>query len=198
MRGVKLIEGIILAGGMSRRAGGNKLLWSVGDHTLIEHAVYGMRPYVDKIVVVTGAYHEALSKQLSQWEDVTIVYNEQHPLGMFTSVKKGLSANQLDYHAIILPADCPWVQASTYEVMIQPRPMMAVPTYQGRRGHPIFVPSHLKQALLNEPNTTNLKQFRNTHGFLEIKTKEPYITTDIDTAEDFEKVLRAIRKDDNF
>lgn len=193
-----MIEGVILAGGMSRRAGSNKLLWTVGEQTLIEHAVSGMRPFVNRIIVVTGTYHEAITKQLQGFKDLIVIYNEHHVAGMFTSVKKGLSYSAPDSHVMLLPGDCPWVQASTYEMMIQARTTMAVPTYQGRRGHPIFIPAHLKQTLLKEPNTSNLKQFRNTHGFVEIITHDPYIKTDIDTAEDFEQVLGAIRKDDNF
>lgn len=185
-----------MAAGMSQRAGSNKLLWMVEGRTLIEHALHGMAPHVEHIYVVTGPYHAALTSQLIHWSNITLIYNDQHLQGMFTSVKKGVAFSHPCSDVLILPGDCPFVKDTTYLAMAKPHETMAVPRYDSRRGHPIFIPSRLKAPLLLEPDSSHLKHFRNTHGFVEIPTDDAHIIIDIDTIEDFNQSLDATRKDE--
>ncbi len=54
--------------------------WRLGDKTLIEWAVAGMAPVVDRIVVVGGFQVERIRAILAGAPKVDVVWNEQYEL----------------------------------------------------------------------------------------------------------------------
>ena len=184
----KTTEGIILAAGFSRRAGVWKMALPLKDRTVIEVAIMGMYPVVKRIIVVGGYNFKSLLKILEKYPKVTPVYNENFPLGMFTSVKKGVEKAEAD-RFFILPGDVPLVQTETYRKMIETEGDIVVPVYQGKMGHPVLLSRQIKELLLQEENTSNLKEFINKMGFVEAQVDDPFIKMDIDTMEDYWKMV---------
>ena len=86
----EIVEGIILAAGFSRRAGVWKMALPIKGRTVIERAIMGLYPVVERIIVVGGYNFKNLLKIIEKYEKVFPVYNENFPLGMFTSVQKGV------------------------------------------------------------------------------------------------------------
>jgi molybdenum cofactor cytidylyltransferase len=84
---------IVLAGGKSRRFGASKLLhpWADGRTILEASLAAPLGAGLDRVLVVTGAYHAELSVILKQYP-VQVVYNPDWAVGMSTSVKAGLLA----------------------------------------------------------------------------------------------------------
>ena len=67
-----LMVGIVLAGGSSTRAKLNKLLLEVDRKPLICHTINTISPFVDKVIVVTGKYHDELIKVAYKLKELTL------------------------------------------------------------------------------------------------------------------------------
>ena len=189
-----MADGIILAAGYSSRAKTNKMLLMFKNKSLIFHSIDGMMPFVSHIFVITGHYHQEIKDALKGLKNVTCVENKNYDQGMFSSIKTGALVVSNDF--FVLPGDCPFVDALTYEKLLQGNKEMRVPSYQGKKGHPLFIQQHLIKELIDEPDSSNLRDFRNQHDLEIIEINDPNILKDIDTIEDYLKLEKPIRKED--
>lgn len=182
------IEGIILAGGLSTRARTNKLLLNIGGKTLIERCILGMYDVCSKIIVVGGHRVEEISNILSLYSKVELIYNHNYLDGMFSSVTKGLSEIKSE-NFFIIPGDYPAIKKRTYEEMLKVDKDIIIPIYNGRRGHPLLMKSYLIDELLETSHYHTLRDFINEKGFSPIPANDPGILMDVDTIEDYQKIL---------
>jgi len=189
-----MAEGIILAAGYSSRAKTNKMLLMYKNKSLICHAIDGMMPFVSHIFVVTGHYKAEIEEAMKDLPNVTCIENKEYHHGMFSSIQTGVRSVSNDF--FVLPGDCPFIHESTYLLLLEGNKEMRVPSYMGRKGHPLYVAKHLIEPILAEPLTSNLKDFRNRHELQVIDTEDPNILTDIDTIEDYIKLEKPTRKDE--
>ncbi len=178
-----MAQAIVLAAGSGSRARTNKMLLSYRGRFLVEHAIDSLRPFVSRIIVVTGHYHEQITAALIGIEGIEIVYNAQHESGMFSSILSGLA--HVDDDLLILPGDCPLVRGKTIEALLSGTKEIRVPSYEGHNGHPLFISRNLLPTLRDEPPSANLKLFRNRYDYEIIKTDDPNILIDIDTIADY-------------
>ena len=183
-----MAQGIILAGGYSSRIGQNKMGLLYQDIPLIHHCIRTMMPFVTEIFVVTGHYHQEISQLISHMQNVTIIYNECYPHGMFSSVLAGVRHVNADF--FILPGDYPIIKPKTYQLLLSSKKQIAVPNYQNKRGHPLFLKKELIIELLKEPMESNLKCFRDRYEIDDIETDDPGILFDIDTLKDHNDLIR--------
>lgn len=183
-----MIEGIILAGGKSTRAKTNKMLLCIDQKPLICHTIDGMKNHVDRIIVVTGRYDQEIREALKARTDISIVFNPNYEQGMFTSVKRGVKETTGDF--FILPGDCPFIQDDIYEALVKGTKEIRIPTFEGNDGHPLFIKGSLKEELLRENDDSNLRLFRDKHECERIPVSNPFVLKDIDTIEDYEKLLK--------
>jgi molybdenum cofactor cytidylyltransferase len=191
-----MADGIILAAGYSSRAKTNKMLLMIKNKSLISHSIDGMMPFVSHIFVITGHYHEEIKHALKDLKNVTCVENTNYDQGMFSSIQTGVLCVSDDF--FVLPGDCPFVEALTYEKLLKGSKELRVPSYQGKKGHPLFIQKHLIKELMKEPDSSNLRDFRNRHDLEIIKTSDSNILRDIDTIEDYIKLEKSIgRKEKN-
>ncbi len=181
-------QGIILAAGEASRAQTNKMLLKHEGQFLLMHAINGMAASVSKIIVVTGHYDQEIRQALGELQKVTLIHNPDYKQGMFSSILKALPFIEDDF--FILPGDCPFVSTDTYVRLLKGFCDIRVPSFNGKNGHPIFLRHKLKQLLMKEPATSNLKQFRNKLGFESLVTNDPQILIDIDTISDFQQLNR--------
>lgn len=184
-----MIEGIVLAGGYSSRFSGNKLVQVYHGEPLIVQTIKTMLNVCDRIVVVSGHYHQEISEVLKGFKKVKIVYNEAYSQGMFTSVIKG--ANSISHDFFIIPGDYPFIGKEVYEALIKGSKLIRVPSFNHRLGHPIFIKAALIESL-RKTNYKNLKDFRNQFDFEIINVNDPYILQDIDTIEDLKRIEKGI------
>jgi molybdenum cofactor cytidylyltransferase len=189
-----MADGIILAAGYSRRAKTNKMLLMFKNESLILHSINGMMPFVSHIFVITGHYHKEITSALYGIKGVTCIENKNYSQGMFSSIKTGTDFVSDDF--FVLPGDCPFVDGSTYEKLLKGTKEMRVPSYQGRKGHPLFIQKHLIKELIDEEDSSNLRDFRNQHDLEIIEVNDPNILKDIDTMEDYLKLDKLIGKED--
>ncbi|MGM0436158.1 MAG: nucleotidyltransferase family protein [Bacillota bacterium] len=183
-----MAEGIILAGGYSKRANTNKMALEYKGKPLILSTIEAMQPFVKRIVVVTGHYHKALESILHTQKNVLCVYNDTYHKGMYDSIKKGLMHTKED--VFIMPGDMPLVKPATYETLLKSEGLFRVPTVNNQKGHPIYMEASLRSTLLDSKEYDHLKAFRNAIGFSEIPVEDEGILIDIDTRDDYLQMKR--------
>ncbi len=177
-----MLTGIVLAGGKASRIGQNKLLMPIDGIPIIHHVIGTMRRHVNRVVVVVGHYANELADALAN-EEVHVIVNDKYAQGMFTSVLAGLT--HADGDVVIVPGDTPFIQSSTYRLLLQAKGGIRVPAYKDRRGHPIFISEPYAAMLKEEPADSNLKAFRNRHAFTTVPVDDEGILLDFDTHDDF-------------
>ena len=180
-----MTTGIILAAGESTRAGQNKLMLEVNKKPLILHTVDSIRPFVDKLIVVTGKYNEQMCPIL---KDVEIVFNKDYQKGMFSSIRAGVAHSE--GNIFVIPGDCPFVSKEVVKALSSPSFSIRVPAYKGTCGHPIYLSEKVKDLLLKEDINSNLKAFRDKVGYEKVEVNDKNILNDIDTIEDYEELLK--------
>ena len=186
-----MTEGIILAGGFSSRANTNKMLLTIDNKPLILHTIESMKPFVSKIIVVTGRYDQEIRNILKN-EKITICFNKDYEKGMFSSVLTGVEQVTDDF--FIIPGDIPFVKKETYQALLNGVKDVRYPNYKGKDGHPIFFKKEMKEKLLAQNVDSNLKEFRDKQDKEVIDVDDPNINRDIDTIEEYKTLLEERKK----
>lgn len=192
-----LWAGVVLAAGESRRMGRLKPLLPFGPHTVLEQVLaVGRAAGLDPLVVVLGHEAETIAPHLPS--EARWIYNPDYRTGgMFSSVCRGLEALPQDVAmAAILLGDQPTLTAdvllllrAAWEVDACPTDRFYVPTFAGRRGHPLCVPAGLFPAVLAWPGTDGLRGVLRQYAaqVREVAVSEPGILLDLDTPADYER-----------
>ena len=154
-----MAECIILAGGKSTRMGTNKMLLDYKGHPLLWYTIESVRPFVKRIIVVTGKYDKEI-KNAFRNEKVEFIYNKHFESGMFSSVLAGVKVTRDDF--MVLPGDCPFVSKETFEKILSGTGDIRYPKCGDLEGHPIYISKKYKSELLDLGLDNNLKRFRNS------------------------------------
>ncbi|MBQ0009266.1 MAG: nucleotidyltransferase family protein, partial [Firmicutes bacterium] len=181
---------IILAGGCSTRAKVNKLLLEVDRKPLIRHTIDSIKEFVDEVFVVTGKYHVELLPYLN---DVTVVYNKNYQDGMSTSVYAGIKAANCE-SCLILPADITCVKPSTIKEILNASGEIRCPVFNGVRGHPLYLSSRYAEEFTKHGPLYKLCDLvsSNENYVSDVCVDDPFINFDIDTIDDYNKLLECI------
>ena len=152
-------EGVILAAGASERTAPDcKLAFDLGGQTLLELSIRSMAPFCSQIYVVTGSHEETVAGILQGWEGVTLVYNPDHALGMYSSVKAGLRRTTSS-EVFLLPGDCPFVTSEVYTALLETKGRIVVPVWNGHMGHPVLLRRSAIQEILEDSACESLREF---------------------------------------
>lgn len=195
-----MITAILLAAGSSRRMGvENKLLLPFGKKKVVEHVLDHLLEVPDlEIIVVLG--HEAKAvQQVIGKRSVQFVFNENHLMGMTTSIQAGVRlANAQSKGYLICLSDLPLIKTKTYNQIIQTfqkqlsdkSKTIVIPTFQEKKGHPILFASHYQQAILAHQEMEGCKKIiqQNQEQLYFLKMNTPYILQDMDTPSDYQKL----------
>ena len=180
--------GIVLAGGSSTRAKVNKLLLEVDRKPLICHTINTISPFVDKVIVVTGKFHNELSEVITNCE---IVFNSQYESGMFSSVLAGIN-KALNNDVLLIPGDITNVSFETIESIIGGTKPIRIPSFNGKTGHPVFISKEYVEILSREPINSKLCDFIAKHNDVTetIEVNDRFINFDVDTLDDYNKLRK--------
>ena len=182
------VEGVVLAAGLSSRSGQYKMALPLDGKTVIEWSVEGMYEIASRILVVVGWQAEQIRSLLAPYRRVEFVPNEGFREGMFSSVKAGI-AHVRAPRFFLLPGDHPLIDAKVYSQMLSAKGDIVIPTFGGRRGHPVLIGSHLIPEILRSSDSANLRDYIRTKGHTEVEVDQEGILIDIDTLEDYHAVL---------
>jgi CTP:molybdopterin cytidylyltransferase MocA len=196
-----VIYAVVPAGGQSQRMGRPKLTLPLGDSTVIERVVTALRQAVDRVLVVVapGAV-ELADLALRAGADVCFLH-AQTP-DMRATVEVGLGSLKLthapkpDDSWLLAPADHPTlepaiIRALTAARALRPECSIVVPTHAGRRGHPVLLAWPHAAAICQHPQGEGLNTYLRLHASetLEVPVDTPEVLADLDTPEDYERLL---------
>lgn len=135
----------MLAAGLARRMGGQKLLLVLGGKPIVRWSVEALRPHVDDLVVVTGGGGEAVRAALAGLA-VRCVDNPHPEAGQGSSIAVGASALAPQTDAVIIalgdqPRVPPDVVTTLVQTWRQTGKAIVAPVYQGVQGTPVLFAS---------------------------------------------------------
>lgn len=177
-----MAECIILAGGKSTRMGTNKMLLDYKGHPLLWYTIQSVRPFVNRIIVVTGKYDQEIREALKE-EKVEFVYNKDYELGMFSSVLTGVRVTKDDF--MVIPGDCPFIKKKTFKKILSGTGEIRYPKCGDLEGHPLYISKNYKDELLHFGLDNNLKMFRDSKKCEIIIVEDKNISMNLNNILDF-------------
>lgn len=188
--GLKFTSAILLAAGKSTRMGKPKQLMHFGESTILEQAIDNLLgSEVNEVIVVLGHEAEEAKKTLAA-KRVKLVMNPDYEQGMSTSIIAGLKMVDTRAEAIMLAlGDQPLIDSQTINEVINKFDKhgkgIAVPTYQGKRGHPVIFDKKYEGELLKIRGDVGGKEIIGKHpdDVLEVAVQSEGVCIDIDTAD---------------
>jgi molybdenum cofactor cytidylyltransferase len=150
-----MLAAVILSGGASRRMGSPKALLTFHGKPFLEHLLEITRhPKISTTRVVLGAGAEEIRQRLALPDD-SVVFNPNWETGQLSSIQAAIrSLPQTDLDGMILCLiDHPLISATLVTALVQEfyarDKRIVLPTYRGKRGHPVIFASSLFEELLN-------------------------------------------------
>ena len=182
------IVAIVPAAGRSVRFGGPKLVADVDGVPLLDRTLAALLgvPAIDRVIVVMAP--DATVAGLARLLDprVTTAINPDSSPGMLSSIQVGVAAAVEADILMLLPADMPFVAPSSVarvaEEAMRVPDAIVVPTHDGRRGHPIAFPAHLRALILQARPEMTLKDVLAASGARreEVEIDDAGILRDVD------------------
>ncbi len=188
-----MTAGLILAAGESRRMGSPKALLRYRDTTFLDALCRLLAKQCSPIIVVLGASADEIRARSAS--PATFVVNAAYLSGMTTSLQCGLRAVPPDAGGVLFTlVDHPAVSPETIARLLSPPfPLLRVPRYQGRRGHPIWFSRELIAeflALGNDGAASDVvHRHRDRTEFLDLD--DPGIIADIDDPDAYRALIGA-------
>lgn len=188
---------IILAAGESRRLGEPKQLLEFEGKTLLRRAVEAAIETNFKTVVVLGANFKEIKVEIENLE-VEICFNENWQNGMSSSLKTGLqklieSAPNLSA-VIVSLCDQPFVNSKVFTDLAETFEKTNAPIVASEYSQTIGVPALFSRSvfdeLLNLSSENGAKTIIKKYLSRTKKISVPQAEIDIDTHEDYRKILR--------
>ena len=186
-----MISAIVLAAGKSERMGRPKALLPFRGRTFLGNILDAIsHTSIEDTFVVLGHHRAEIEQSLPL---PSVVFNPNYEQGMITSFQAGVRALSWDASgAFLFLVDHPVVEPATIEAMIMnlaPN-RIVLPTFEGRRGHPVLFSSEVLEEILALPSTegANIVVRKNPARIVEVPVSTPGILVDIDTPEQFEKL----------
>jgi CTP:molybdopterin cytidylyltransferase MocA len=190
------ILAVVLAGGRGARMGGPKALLRLGARSFLAHGAELLRrPGVSGVVAVVGHEGERVAQEAGLPAGVHIAHNARYSEGMLTSVWCGLDAAEaLGAEAVLLhPVDHPLVAVETIDRVVralQDGATIALPSHEGRRGHPGGFSRDAWPALRAAALTAGARVVLQQHpDWIVHVPGDPGCLAGIDTPDDYRRLL---------
>lgn len=193
---------VIPAAGKSLRMGRPKLLLPWGNTTVIEAVLNSwISSTVDHVVVVVDEEDHVLANTLARCACTLVRANA--PPDMKASVQSALreidrrwSPQDRDVW-LLAPGDFPTLSPVWIDALLskhdhsEPSPL--VPTFQGRRGHPVLFPWPLAAAACSLPADTGMNRLLSENPPHELAMSDDGLLAEMNTPEEYEKLREQFR-----
>jgi molybdenum cofactor cytidylyltransferase len=189
----------ILAGGESRRMGAPKALLPYRGKTFAEHLLeVTNHPRVGIKRIIGGAHAEQITAKLRN-AGAEIVVNHEWQQGQLSSIQaavRSLPANQTS-GLLLCPVDHPLVSAELIARLIEAfdssAKLVVLPTYRGKRGHPLIFASALYSEILAASREIGARQVVWAHAadVWEVPTEEEGVVLNLNDPETLKRALEA-------
>jgi molybdenum cofactor cytidylyltransferase len=187
-----IVDGVILAAGLSSRMAQPKPLLEVGSETFLQRCANILRAAgCHRVHAVVNAGAE-WAPELAARAGVELVHNEHAESEQVDSLRLVLQRLGEDVAAVlVLPVDLPLVSETTARAVVDafravPAPLV-LPFHNGVAGHPVLLARELFADILHTPLEEGIRSLIMTHARLmrEVRVNDPGILVDIDTPDDY-------------
>ena len=190
-----LLAGVILAAGESSRMGRPKALLpapgSEPPENFLDRMIGLLAAHADPIIVVLGAHADAIREGSARASQATFVVNQRYREGQLSSLQCGLRAVPEEALGVLFtPVDFPRVLADTVAGVVAAFMRgdgsgLAIPRFQGRRGHPVCAARRLIQEFLALPVEAQAREIVHRHAAeaCYVDVDDPGILRDVDDPE---------------
>ncbi len=174
--------------------GRDKALLEYRGTTFLGHLVEVLTPRVDPLIVVLGHHADTIRETLPPGPQVVV--NPDYESGMLTSLQAGIRALPSDTEASLFTlVDHPAVRGDTADLLLarfaRQQPLLAIPQYGDRRGHPVIVQRSVLEEILALPTDSSAKSVIHAHRpeTLFVNVDDPGILRDVDLPEQYDELL---------
>jgi molybdenum cofactor cytidylyltransferase len=187
-----MICAIVLAAGKSERMGRPKALLPLRGKTFLENILAAIASAtVEETCVVVGHHRDEIERLVKP--SARIVFNPDYEQGMITSLQAGIRSLPLRTSgALLCLVDHPLVDSETIELLVRNvgPDRIVVPTFEGRRGHPVLFGSRILQEILalSASQGANIVVQKDPSRVVQVSVNSRGILVDVDTPEDFLKL----------
>ncbi len=206
-----MVIAIVPAAGKSERMGRPKLLLPLGPRLVIEHVLDALRDGGAARTLVVVAPHVPELARVARAAGADVVVPAEPPADMRASVVAALDhaervpAGACPQGFLVAPADQPGVSAATVRAVIAafraarlnsaggPRAPVVIPSYRGRRGHPVLFAWEHAAAVRSLPTGRGLNALvaELADEVIECHVEDPAALADLDTPADYERLKSA-------
>lgn len=191
-----MISAILLAAGESRRMGDFKQLLMLDGKTFVEHCADTLlASRVDEIVIVTGHREQEVRLAIGG-RSVSFAHNPDYGRGMASSIKCGVQAvSKTAVACVVALVDQPLITSELIDRLIdtfeKTRPLIVIPTFDGRNGHPILFDLSLREEVLNMDIDRGLREVVRSHfaQIARVDASTSAVVEDFDFPEDYQRLL---------
>ncbi len=180
---------IILAAGASSRMGQPKALLSYQGETFLDRLSGIFERHCETVIAVLGHHAEAIRAGARRQALFTV--NPVPERGMLSSLQCGLRALPAGVDSFFFtPVDYPAIHESTVARLAATDAIIAVPRYEGRRGHPVLCKAQLAAEFLATPTRASDVIHAHAGETVYVDVADPGIVADIDEPADYERLVR--------
>lgn len=191
------ISTILLGAGESKRMGQNKLLLPWGKRTILEQSLQTfLHSRVNEVILVVNDQTEKIARQL-KGQRVKVTVNSDYRKGMSSSIRCGLKLLNPKTKGILIGlGDQPLLKSRTVNALInvfkKTEGKIIVPSFKGRRGHPVLFDRRYREELLklkgDEGGRSILK--RHFQKVVVVPVRSEGVIRDIDRWGDYKRLSR--------
>lgn len=194
-----MLAAVILSGGASQRMGSPKALLPYQGRPFLEHLLDITRhPKIGTRRIVLGAHAELIADAVRLAAD-EVVINEDWEQGQLSSIQAAIRSLPATTDGLMLCLiDHPLISADLVNDLVErfcspqsPRPLIVLPVYQGKRGHPVIFSSAVYGELLAAPIEQGARSVVWAHGgeVAEMITSEQGCVLNLNDPETVQRVL---------
>jgi molybdenum cofactor cytidylyltransferase len=194
-----MIVGIVLAAGASSRMGRPKALLPLGEETFLSRVCRTLAEGgVDDVVVIAGPEAAEVERTLAGAAvRARVVENARRDQGQLTSLQAGLAvADRPGVDAVLVHlVDAPLVTPGTVRAVVEAfgrtHAPIVRPSVGGRHGHPVVFGRAIFDELRAADPAVGAKAVVRAHAAdaLDVAVDDPGACQDIDTPEDYERLI---------
>ena len=188
------VAAIILAAGASSRMGSPKPLLDCGGEAFLDRLISVFSTSCDPVIAVLGHHAEQVREGISRAGQAAFVLNPDPDRGMVSSLQSGLAAVPARCRAVFFhPCDMPQIQPATIHTLIAtldaapPAILAAIPTLDGKRGHPVLIRASWFPAFLALSSGSSARSLLESAAgaVIEVPVADPGIRRDFDTRAEY-------------
>ncbi len=189
------INAILMASGLSKRMGENKLFLDFKGKKIYETTLDLLKDLQDSgaisRVIVASTYTEILEE--SGKRGFLPIYNANNEIGKSSSIKLGIDGAQEDAALMFFVADQPMLTKETCLKLIgafKENPVMTFPVVGRRRGAPVIFPDEYRDRLYNLVEDQGGMIFAKDNETAKIEIEDVRELADIDTVESYKSLKK--------